>query len=735
MNVARPGRRLESIDEGLPVPVFSWTATVRRVVFEPLMSGDRPLTMKDIAQRLLDMAPPEAKDDKPGAAGAKRLGALRSGRSETSVQRMSKGTLVPTRDVLFDLLRILEDERSAPQRQDLEELWAAYKPALRKRLPDVYEVYEIADGYASARVLVALQQQQIARLETGLEQHKRRAARADERVKHARRAQAFHRRALGAVRQDSDRLRVREQRMRQGLDDASAEVASLRQDVATARAQVEHWQEQADWHLREKEELRQESDTEREAWLEREALLLERLAQACETLQTAAINAAAVEAALRARETHWRDQAQAGHAAARSARADADAARSQAAVARAEAEAAREEAARVLQAQQERADALVAAAGAEQEQAQQTVGRLEEELRQAQVQLRAVQHNAVQRDAQLTSFVAERALNADLDEIVSQVLAQHEELGPGEPGWFDAAPEAIGIPSSQDQPPSLAWGGYAAAAAIPAQPKDDDGLSDGPAQPPESGPGAPYGQDDVQSSLPSPDQAVRLPAVADISPPSPAADVDASQDAAPTAAQEETTITASPGTSPVLPASGTAEARITPDLPPPRYTSSQPSGWTGERKLLFGGLAVFAAVVALFVVLVTLFPAPPGPVAYVSGSKPTTSQSGVGAFGEMSTTYTWTVDSTRPVQAHFTLTKQASTLPGELNVQPAKGCRPNVRWSLTTEGKTVADGTLTDTDNHKINGAVPDTAKTIDITARYTPASPCTTTLSWTIGT
>ncbi|MEU3859567.1 hypothetical protein AB0F03_19685 [Streptomyces sp. NPDC028722] len=668
------------------------------------MNGDPPLTQKDIAQRLLRAVAPDARDeepgtlageaegqlDKPGAARGKRSDPLRSGRGEPSVRRMAKGEMVPTRDVLFDLLSVLEEERGTPSRQDVEELWAAYKPALRERSPFVYQVYEVVDAYAGTRLLVGLQQHGIARLERSLEQHKLRGARLDERVKRARRVQAVQRRALGTAGREMDRLRVREQRVRHELEDASAEVARMRQDVATARAQVEHWQEQAEWHLREKEELRQESVAQREAWQEREALLLERLAQACETLQAAAEQAAVVEAAMRARETHWRDQAQAGHAAARSARADADAARSQASVARAEAEAAREEAAQALRAQRDRADALVAEAGAEQEQAQHTIGRLQEELRQAHAQLRAAQQDATRQDAQLTAFVAERALNADLDDIVSQVLAQHEELGPEEPAWIDPRAEAIHSPSSEQWSSTLTRGAHPAVAAAPAQPMGDAGRPGSTEEPREND--------------------------------------------GPVAAQGETTPDA-PAPSSVLPACDTAERQTPACTSQLRTPQGRPSRWTGERKVLLGGCAGFVAVTALLALFLAFVPAPPGPVTYASGSRPTVDQSGVGMFGESTTTYTWTLRSARAVRTRFTLTDQASTLPGNLTAQPAKGCPPHVRWTLTADGKTVAEGTLADTDTHKVKAAIPDSAKALDLSAAYAQGNTCTTTLSWIIGT
>ncbi|MEU6688106.1 hypothetical protein [Streptomyces sp. NPDC046832] len=753
--MARPGRPLEPVDEGLPVPVLSWTATVRRVVFGPLMSGDRPLTLKDIAQRLLAMAPPEAKDDKPGAAGAKRLGALRSGRSAASVQRMIQGLLVPTRDVVFDLLRIVEEERGVSQRHDLEELWAAYKPALRTRLPDVYEVYEVVDGYASARLLVGFQQQEITRLEKGLEQHRRRAARTDEQLKRARRAQAVHRQALRSAGQETDRLRMREQHLKHELNDASGEVARLRQDVATARAQVEHWQEQAEWHLREKEEVRQESATEREAWQEREALLLERLAQACETLQTAAEQAAAVEEALRARETHWRDQAQAGHAAASSARADADAARGQAAVARAEAEAAREEATRVLNAQRDRADALVAAVGAEQEQAQQTISRLEEELRQAQIQLRAAQQNAVHQDAQLTSFVAERALNADLDDIFSQVLAQHKELGSRGPAWIDARPEAIHIPSSKDQPSGLTWAGDAAMAATPAQPKHDVDQPDSPAEPPGyTDPDAPVAQDTTAQASVTPGQAIRLPAAesgaAHTSPPSPVVRADAPQDVGTAAVPDETSGPHIPEPWSVLSAPGTSRlAENTAGAPrnsprsmrkemalasyrKARRVAGRAPEWL---KLTLGALSVVCVLVGamgvffggMFWVVESV-----GPLKFQKGDRPKAADEDVSVHD-----FEWTLSpSQKEVTAtftHFSAFASYDDFKGVLEQSSSKGCAgARVEWGLRINGSAADSGVLTEQlRKHRMREHASTFPGSVTLTLRRTDNEPCSILIHW----
>lgn len=781
MNVARPGRRLGPIAKDLSPPEFSWTVVVRRVLFDPLMNGDPPLPLKALAQRLLKAAaPPDAPEDepdaldgkpgaqidKPGAATEKRLDPLLSGRGEASVQRMARGEMVPSRDVLFDLLRILEQERGTPQRHDLEELWAAYKPALRERRPDLYKVYEVVDAYASALLLVSSQQQEITRLETGLEQHTHRAARADERVRRARRAQAVHRQVLRATGQEMDRLRVREQHVRHDLDDASAEVARMRQDVATARAQVEHWQEQAEWHLREKEELRQDSATQREAWQEREALLLERLAQACENLRTVTEQAAAVEAGLRARETHWRDQAQAGHAAARSARADAEAARSQAAVARAEAEAAREEATRVLQAQQDRADALVAAAGAEQEQAQQTIGRLRDELRRAQAQLRAAQQNATRQDAQLTSLVAERALNADVDDIVSQVLAQHQALGPGEPAWIDAGPEAIHIPSSAGPPPDSSLRGYAPMTAVPAQPTPDAGLSDGLAERRESlAPDPPVKQTIRPGTAPA--EGVRTPApaadsdTAGASPPSEAVSLDAPDGVGPAAARDEPTAPDTSVSSSALSASGRAGPG-TPCVQPPRTAEPQAVRSTGERGFVHGALADFATDVAerlprwlrgtllasavsllaigcigafiggMYWVIKTW-----APLAFHAGDRPKILTPSATGGGTSLGVFQWTLSpSHRQVTASFTAPDAFADdddFEAVIEQTSATTCPGGtVEWEVRSSGSPVASGVLTGQQpRHRLKKHAAAFPGTVTLTLRRTDNKPCTVPVRW----
>ncbi|MFF1284549.1 hypothetical protein [Streptomyces sp. NPDC058299] len=58
-----------------------------------------------------------------------------------------------------------------------------------------------------------------------------------------------------------------------------------------------------------------------------------------------------------------------------------------------------------------------------------------------------------------------------------------------------------------------------------------------------------------------------------------------------------------------------------------------------------------------------------------------------------------------------------------------------MRWTLTADGKTVAEGTLADTDTHKVKAAIPDSAKALDLSAAYAQGDTCATTLSWITGT
>ncbi|SEE39920.1 hypothetical protein SAMN05216532_8091 [Streptomyces sp. 2231.1] len=100
----RPGRRRKDLAVELPEPVRLWAATLRSTVFGPMQSGKGRLTLKKIADRLEAMAPEE-----PDESSRPLPAFLLSGRGVTSVQRMQSGQLVPTRDVVYDLLKLMAE--------------------------------------------------------------------------------------------------------------------------------------------------------------------------------------------------------------------------------------------------------------------------------------------------------------------------------------------------------------------------------------------------------------------------------------------------------------------------------------------------------------------------------------------------------------------------------------------------------------------------------------------------
>ncbi|WP_331722785.1 PQQ-binding-like beta-propeller repeat protein (plasmid) [Streptomyces canus] len=423
--MTRPGRPVEPIGEDLPGEVREWVKALRATVFQPLMSGEQPLKLRDIAQHLQQVAP-TSNDAEPSGDGGPRWLGQRSGRGETSVQRMQSGRLVPTRDVVFDLLRLVEQVRGAPSRQALEALWAAYKPALRERLPDVYASYEVLDAYVSVHLLAELQQQRLNRLQQQAEQDRRRLARSEARTHRARRAVAVLRRAVQVAGAEAGVLRQRELSLTRSVEELRSMVAGLEHDVAEARASVEDWQEQTFWLRNLREQAEREAVLNSEAWSEREALLLERLVLAYETLEAAADDAQAVQATLRDQQDHWRQQATSAQAEARAARSDAEAVRA--------------EALRTLQEQQALLAQFVAQADLQHERAEQAIADLERQLQQAHHDLRQAQQDAVRADTQLSAFLRERDLMGALNEIVSQALDEHETLDARELSRFDAPP-------------------------------------------------------------------------------------------------------------------------------------------------------------------------------------------------------------------------------------------------------------------------------------------------------
>jgi FOG: WD40-like repeat len=420
MNMARPGRPVEPIGGDLLEVVREWVEALRATVFQPLMFGEHPMKLRDIADRLQQMTPAP---DGTGVGGQQR-----SGRGETSVQRMQSGRLVPTRDVVFDLLRLVEEERGAPGGPAVQILWAAYKPALRERLPDVYASYEVLDAYVGVRRLAQLQRQQLDQLQRDRDRDGKRLARVETRVRRAQQAGLVLRRALRTAGQEVRALQHSEHLLTQSVQQLSSMVADLKQEVARAKTSAQDWQEQTSWLRSLHEESEREAVLNSEAWAEREALLLERLVQAYETLEAAADEAQAVQAVLRSGQEHWQQRAAAAEAEVR--------------LTRDEAEAVQAEVLRTLHEQQDLFSQFVARAQDQQEEAAQTIASLERQLEQTRLDVRRAEADAVRADAKLSAFLRERDLMGALDEIVSHALDEHDALDARELSRFDASPAA-----------------------------------------------------------------------------------------------------------------------------------------------------------------------------------------------------------------------------------------------------------------------------------------------------
>ncbi|MGR6975086.1 hypothetical protein ACU639_36865 [Streptomyces cynarae] len=454
------------------------------------MSGERPLTQKAISDRLGQLATvrtPEMKELE-GASGAQSLSSLFTARSQPTVRRICNGETVPTRDVVFDLLRLVEAECGTPSPEAVQELWTLYQSALRERAPATYTRYVFMDAYVSVRLLVVSQQRSMTELQQKIEENESDQARSKARVRRLQRTLAVLRRTLKQA--EGQQLQQQEDKdlLEQSVAELSAKVAALEQEVSQAQDSVAQWQEQAEWLQNLREQAERDAVLDSEAWGEREALLLERLSQAYETLEDVTVRAHGVEAALRAREERWQQQAKAAQAETRSVGSEADAARREAAAARAETEAVRaeaqsvrEQAARALQEQQAQFEKFAAQAEERHQRARREAEHLKQELAQTNDRLRQAEEDAFRADAQLSELLRKQELHQAFNEIVAQAVDEHGRLSSRELPGFDTPPASKHMPSSAQSVLTPA-----AAGAVPAKERSASGDSRPSAPPPPS---------------------------------------------------------------------------------------------------------------------------------------------------------------------------------------------------------------------------------------------------------
>ncbi|GAA5020600.1 hypothetical protein [Streptomyces siamensis] len=443
MNVVGPGEPLEPVSSDLAPSVDSWVRAFRSTVMVPLLSGDEPLTLAQVAAWLTARAPgTRERQRRLGKAGADRLRSVRSGRDEMSVQRMVSGRLVPTRDVVLDLLQLLGNRGPQPSRESAESLWRLYRPALRSRRPDVAEAYDVIDERDAARAEAAVLRRQVNVLEAEQGRALLGLTRASLRLLGVHRALAAAHKELETGTRATERARAEEQRTRLHWEAAVDRLDRLKDAYERLSEQAVAAQE--------------ESAEDRAEWQERQTLLLERLSRAEEDL------ARAVQDAQNAREDLEHER--------RSARRTASRAQDQADLSRADAAKARQEAA--ASEARRLAEAAVSQhalhdAELHHAQAMDAIAHLEGELRQARTELREAQQRVVRADAELVQTMRERAVEADAQDVLSQALAAmraDQDLG----GFavIAAAPESPSSDPEADAAPPAQGGTTASAMGV-----------------------------------------------------------------------------------------------------------------------------------------------------------------------------------------------------------------------------------------------------------------------------
>ncbi|MFD5661839.1 coiled-coil domain-containing protein [Streptomyces hirsutus] len=402
MNVARPGRPLGPVSGGLQPPVEEWVQAFRTTVVERLLGGDDPLTLEQVSVWLTARAP-HTVQQKAGAAGADRLQSVHSGRGATSVQRMVSGRLVPTRDVVLDLLQLLQDRGCRPDAEALEELWQLHRPALRSRRPDVAEAYDIIDERDAAQTEAAGLRRQVDVLEAEQRRALLDLTRTGLQLLGTHRALAASQKELHDAIDSVASARAKEQQARLHLEAAVDRLDRLKDAYEQMREQAAT--------------VQQEAVADRAQWQKRQAALLERLSEAGKAL------AQAVQNAQDARQ-ELADERRAGEAARRTAQQG-----QQADLRQADAMTTSQEAASGKDRRQEETAAAHRSlhdAELRHAQAMNVIARLETELRQARTRLQHAQQRLIRADAPLVSMMLGPAgtpgLTPELDEWAPTVV-------------------------------------------------------------------------------------------------------------------------------------------------------------------------------------------------------------------------------------------------------------------------------------------------------------------------
>ncbi|MET7919678.1 hypothetical protein ABZU45_28090 [Streptomyces avermitilis] len=442
-----------------------WVVAFRTTLIQPLLEADDPMTLEQIAQVLLEWAP--GNEDGlagPGRAGSELLRHFLTGRGETSVQRMVAGQRVPSRDVVLDLLQLVEDRVGRPDRAAVERLWQLHRPALVLEARALADAYQLIDERDAALLQSRGLRQQADALGADRARAVFRLAQAGSQLTTAHRELVTVRRELDQAAGQKALADVGEQQARSELERAADRLDRLRDAYEQLQDQAQAAQSAA--------------ADETGQWQERQALLLERLARAQEVLAVTVQEAGQARQAL-AEERRATDAA----------RQESRQARQEAAAGQAAADTARQKAA-ADQARHHREQAsaqeTIRSAQRRYTEALQALADLDAELRQVRGALKQSQKRLIRADAQLAQVLSERAVESDAQEVLSRALTamQADEHFSGN-ALIAAGPESTPAPRSgaitPDQhgagiPPSGSAG--AGTDPPPKPPADDPGTED-----------------------------------------------------------------------------------------------------------------------------------------------------------------------------------------------------------------------------------------------------------------
>ncbi|WP_367325963.1 hypothetical protein [Streptomyces sp. HUAS ZL42] len=225
----------------MPQTVITWLELWRSVVLEPLRAADPPWTLEQIAGEL------GRRTGGSKAANAARGDTSGTAKATLHLQKFFAGERVPTRDVVQHLLDIAaETLEEPPTKQQVHELWSAYRAALRITFSLLADLYDAVDARDAALHKASHLQRSHDQLAADLERSERHQQRLQTLLGHTHAELDRAERVAEIRRADAGRWREEVQRLTAQVHDLESERDRMHQDMTRLQQELERVRDRED---------------------------------------------------------------------------------------------------------------------------------------------------------------------------------------------------------------------------------------------------------------------------------------------------------------------------------------------------------------------------------------------------------------------------------------------------------------------------------------------------------